>query len=75
MKQKEKQSLPLKEKPRRERRLIVKKLCERETVWSVEEIVRKRGRGVFKAERVERNLRLERNNVNNNVNLFYIICV
>ena len=30
MKQKEKQSLPLKEKPRRERQLKVKKLCERE---------------------------------------------
>ena len=36
MKQKEKQSLPLKEKPRHERQLIVKKLCERERereVW------------------------------------------
>ena len=35
MKRKEKQSLSLKEKPRRERRLIAKKLCEKETceVW------------------------------------------
>ena len=34
MKQKEKQSLPLKETPRHERQLIVKKLCEREReVW------------------------------------------
>ena len=31
MKQKEKQSLPLKEKPRRERQLRVKKLCEGES--------------------------------------------
>ena len=30
MKQKEKRSLPLKEKARRERQLRVKKLCERE---------------------------------------------
>ena len=35
MKRKEKQSLSLKEKPRHERRLIAKKLCEKETceVW------------------------------------------
>ena len=31
MKKKEKQSLPLKEKPRRDRQLRVKKLCERES--------------------------------------------
>ena len=56
MKQKEKQSLPLKEKPRRDRQLRVKKLCERESQREVWKKSCEREATVFKAERVKRNL-------------------